>query len=117
MCPTMCSIGLILSASPDSHPLGFLTPALGTLAYYLLIANRGRSDEQILEGDGASAKQIKLKSWQRPSTILTLMLGGFFFVRIVEHPSSEASWFAFEIICCLGFIIRDLENRAFKNMD
>lgn len=89
----------------------------GTLAYYLLIANRGRSDDQILEGNGASAKQIKLKSWQRSSTILTLMLGGFFFVRIVEHPSSEASWFAFEIICCLGFIIRDLENRAFKIMD
>ena len=109
----MYSIGLILSASP----LGFLTPALGTLAYYLLIANRRRSDDQILEGNGASAKQIKLKSWQRPSTILTLMLGGFFFVRIVEHPSSQANWFAFEIICCLAFIIRDLENRAFKNMD
>jgi hypothetical protein len=80
MSSTMCSIGLILSASSDRNPLGFLTPALGTLAYYLLIANRGRSDEQILEGNGASAKQIKLKSWHRPSTILTLMLGGFSFV-------------------------------------
>jgi uncharacterized membrane protein len=113
----MCSIGLILSTMSGSSPLGFLTPALGTLAYYLLIANRGRNAEQILDGDGASAKQIKLKSWQRPSTILTLILGGFFLVRIVEHPSSQASWFAFEIICCLAFIIRDLENQAFRNMD
>jgi hypothetical protein len=110
-------IGLILSTNFESSTLGFLTPALGTLAYYLLIANRGRSAEETLDGDRADAKHIKLKSWQRPSTILALLLGGFSFIRLLEHPSSQASWFAFEIVCCLAFIIRDLENQAFRNSD
>ena len=109
---------LLLGENFKKSPLQFLTPALGALAYYLLLANRGRSPEANDVGDGtesASRKNTRLTLWKRPSSILVIVFGGFFIFRAVTQPSRDSTWFALEIIFCSAFVIRDWENRAFRN--
>ena len=110
----------MLSGNFESGPLGFLTPALGTLAYYLLLVARRRRWEKQSFGDEfeeTTDKQVSLRWWRRPSTILALVVGGFFVFKVIQDPTSRFNWFASEIVFCLAFIIRDWENQAFRDQD
>jgi hypothetical protein len=100
-------------------PIEFFTPGLGALAYHLLLANRGRRAAPDDVGDAtesASRKSTRLTLWKRPSSIMVIVFGGFFIFRAVTQPSRDANWFALEIIFCLAFVIRDWENRAYRNL-